>query len=150
MEFSVELNKCNDVCFDFYDNKCSPFDLLGGEPYHISGKIKDDSGKQIGNFFLYDFDNDSSFWDKCDMISGDCEVIASSICGKRGNVLKKYIPNISALDTILILDRIEINKNFRGKGIGSSVIRKILYMMNYQFDSGKAIFLCASDYVSAD
>ena len=63
--------------------------------------------------------------------------------------IKKHIPNISDWDTILILDKIEINKNFRGKGIGSSVIRKLLYMMNYQFDSGKAIFLCASDYESA-
>lgn len=84
------------------------------------------------------------------MISGDCEVIASSICGKRGNVLKKHIPDISDFDTILILDKIEINKNFRRNGIGSGIIRKLIYMMHYQFGSGKAIFLCASDYESAD
>lgn len=150
MDFTVELNRCNDVCFKFYNNECSSIDLLDGEPYSISGEIKDDVGNQVGKFFLYELDNDNSFWYKCDMISGDCEVIASAICGKRGNVLKKHIPSISDWDTILILDKIEINKNFRGNGIGSSVIRKLLYMMNCQFDSGKVIFLCASDYESAD
>ena len=149
MEFSVEFNRSNDICFDFNDNECSPVDLLDDKPYHIIGKIMDDCGNQIGNFFLYELDNDNSFWYKCDAVSGDCEAIASVVCGKRGNVLKKYLPNISDFDTILILDKIEIHKNFRGKGIGSSVIRKLLYMMNYQFESGKAIFLCASDYESA-
>lgn len=150
MDFTVELDRSNDVCFDFYDNECSPVDLLVGGPYRISGEIKDDCGNPIGNLFLYELDNDNSFWDKCDMISGDCEVIASSICGKRGNVLKKHIPDISDFDTILILDKIEINKNFRRNGIGSGIIRKLIYMMHYQFGSGKAIFLCASDYESAD
>lgn len=32
MDFTVKLNRCNDVCFDFYDNECSPVDLLDGEP----------------------------------------------------------------------------------------------------------------------
>ena len=150
MNFTVELNRCNDVCFDFYNDECSPVDLLDGEPYRISGEIKDDGGNQIGNFFLYELDNDSSFWDKCDIISGDCEIIASTVCGERGKILKKYIPTVSEFETVLVLDKIEINKNFRGNGIGSSVIRKLLYMMNYQFDSCKAIFLCASDYESAD
>jgi GNAT superfamily N-acetyltransferase len=150
MNFTVELNRCNDVCFDFYDDECSPVDLLDGEPYRISGAIKDDGGNQIGNFFLYELDNDSSFWDKCDIISGDCEIIASTVCGERGKILKKYIPTVSEFETVLVLDKIEINKNFRGNGIGTSVIRKLLYMMNYQFDSCKAIFLCASDYESAD
>ena len=150
VDFTVELARSNDVCFDFHDNQCSPINLLDGEPYRITGKIKDINENQIGYFDLYELDNDSSFWDKCDMVSGDCEVIASTICGKRGNILKKYIPDIPEWNTILILDKIEINKNFRGNRIGSSVIRKLLYMMHYQFDSGKAIFLCASDYESAD
>ena len=150
VDFTVELDRSNDVCFDFHDNQCSPINLLDGEPYRIIGKIKDINENQIGYFELYELDNDSSFWDKCDMVSGDCEVIASTICGKRGNILKKYIPDMREWNTILILDKIEINKSFRGNRIGSSVIRKLLYMMNYQFDSGKAIFLCASDYESAD
>ena len=150
MNFTVELDRSNDVCFNFNNNDCSPIDLLDGEPYRITGEIKDDCGNQIGCLFLYEFDNDGSFWYKCDMISGDCEIIASSVCGKRGNILKKYIPNVLDFETVLILDKIEINKNFREKGIGSSVIRNLLYMMNCQFDRGKAIFLCASDYESAD
>ena len=150
MDFTVKLDRSNDVCFDFYDNDCSPVDLLDGEPYRITGEIKDGDGNQIGYLDLYELDNDNSFLDKCDMVSGDCEVIASAICGKEGNILKKYIPDIQDWNAILILDKIEINKNFRGNGIGSSVIRKLLYMMNYQFDSCKAVFLCASDYESAD
>ena len=150
MDFTVELERCNNVCFDYYDNECTPIDLLQGEPSHIIGKINDNCGNRIGKLFLYELYNDSNFWNKCDMISGDCEVIASSICGKRGNISKKYIPNVFSYETVLILDKIEINENFRGKGIGSSVLRKLLYMINYQFDSGKAIFLCASDYESAD
>lgn len=150
MDFTVELTRKNDVCFGFYDNKCSPVDLLDGEPYRIYGEIKDDNENLIGYFNLYELDNDNSFWYKCDAISGDCEVIASSVCGKRGNILKKFIPDVSEFETVLILDKIEINKKFRGNGIGSRVIRKLLYMMNYQFNSGKAIFLCASDYESAD
>ncbi len=149
MDFMVELDRSNDVCFNFNNNDCSPVDLLDGEPYRIMGEIKDDCGNQIGCLSLYEFDNDDRFWYKCDMISGDCEIIASYVCGKRGNILKKFIPNVLGFETVLILDKIEINKNFRGKGIGSSVIRNLLYMMNYQFDSGKAIFLCASDYESA-
>ena len=150
MDFTVELDKSNDVCFNFNNNECSPVDLLDEEPYHITGEIKDDCENQIGYLSLYEFDNDNSFWDKCDLISGDCAIIASTVCGKRGNILKKYIPNVLGFETVLILDKIEINQNFRGNGIGSSVIRNLLYMMNYQFDNGKAIFLCASDYESAD
>ena len=110
MEFSVKLDRSNDICFDFYDNECSPIDSLDGGAYSITGEIEDDCGNQIGNFFLYELDNDNSFWYKCDAVSGDCEVIASVVCGKRGAVLKKYLPNISDFDTILILDKIEIYK----------------------------------------
>ena len=106
MDFTIELVRSNDVCFNFYDNECDPIDLLDGEPYRITGEIKDVDGNQIGYFNLYELDNDSSFWYKCDMVSGDCEVIASAICGKRGNILKKYIPDIQDWNTILILGSI--------------------------------------------
>lgn len=147
--FAVELNKCNDVSFDFYDNKCSPIDLVDGEPYQIFGMIKDKDGHEIGSFNLYELDNDCNFHDKCDVVSGDIEVVASAICGKRGNVLRKYVPEAADFDTILILDKITIKKEYRGKGIGSSVVKKLIYMMNYQFGSGKTLFLCASDFETA-
>ena len=148
--FTVELNKCNDVSFDFYDNECSPTDLVDGEPYQIFGTIEDEAGHEIGNFNLYELDNDCNFYNKCDAMSGDIEVVASAICGKRGNVLRKYIPDLSCFDTILILDKIKIKKKYRGKGIGSSVVKKLIYMMNYQFCSGKTLFLCASDFETAN
>ena len=150
MDFTVELNRCNDVCFNFYDNECSPVDLVDDEPYQIYGTIKDEDGHEIGDFNLYELDNDCNFYDKCDAVSGDIEVVASTICGKRGNVLKKFIPDTTDFDAILILDKITIKKEYRGKGIGSSVIKKLTYMMNYQFGIGKVIFLCASDFESAN
>ena len=149
MEFTVELRRCNDVCFNFDEGECSPIDLIDGEPYKIYGTIRDDNDHEIGDFNLYELDNDSSFYDKCDAMSGDVEVVASAICGKSGNVLKKYIPDATFFDTILILDEIIIKREYRGQGIGSSVVRNLLNMINYQFDSGKALFLCASDFESA-
>ena len=150
MDFYVELNRSNDVHFNFYETECSPVDLVDGEPCKIFGTIKDEDGHAIGDFLLYELDNDCNFYDKCDAVSGDVEVIAATICGKRGNVLKKYIPDATYFYTILILDRITIKKEYHGKGIGSSVVKSLAYMMKYQFGSGKAIFLCASDYESAD
>lgn len=150
MYFTVELNKCNDVSFDFHNNECSPTDLVGDEPYQIWGTIKDEDGHEIGDFNLYELDNDCNFYDKCDAMSGDIEVVASAICGKRGKVLGKYVPDATDFDTILILDKITIKKNYRRKGIGASVIKKLLYMMNYQFGSGKILFLCASDFETAN
>ena len=150
MEFMIELYRCNDICFNVVDGECSPVDLVDGEPYKIFGTIKDDVGREIGDFNLYELYNDCEFYDKCDAMSGDIEVIAATICGKRGNVLKKYIPDATYFDTILILDKITIKKEYRGKGIGSSVVKSLAYMMKYQFGSGKAIFLCASDYEAAD
>ena len=42
-----------------------------------------------------------------------------------------------------------VEESYRGKGIGSSVVKKLIYMMNYQFGSGKTLFLCASDFETA-
>lgn len=146
MRFTVELNRCNDVCFDFIDGEYSPFDLLDGDPYQIYGTINDDNGHEIGDFNLYELEDDCDFYDNCDAMSGDIEAVASAICGKRGNVLKKYIPDSIYFDTILILDKITINREYRGQGIGSSVVKNLLNMINYQFNSGKALFLCASAF----
>ena len=150
MEFMIELYRCNDICFNFVEGECSPVDLVDGEPHKIFGTIKDEDGREIGDFNLYELDNDCEFYDKCDTVSGDVEVVAATICGKRGSVLKKYIPDFTYFDTILILDRITIKEKYRGKGIGSSIVKSLAYTMKYQFGSGKAIFLCASDYESAD
>ena len=150
MEFTVELNRCNDVCFDFIDGEYSPVDLLDGDPYQIYGTIKDDNGYEIGDFNLYELEDDCSFYDKCDAMSGDIEVVAATICGKRGNVLKKYIPDSIYFDTIMILDKITIKRECRGLGIGSSVVKNLLQMINYQFGSGKALFLCASAFELAN
>ena len=148
MNFDVELYRNNDTYFSFSNKVCSPV-YMSDEPSTILGKIEFD-GHVIGKFRLYEFDNDNDFYYKCDEISADCESIASTICGKKGNVLKKYLPNISIIDTIMILDKIEIKKEFRGLGIGSDVLKNMLKMINYQFDCGKVIFLCASAFELAE
>jgi hypothetical protein len=51
--------------------------MLDGEPYSVFGKIRTDDGQEIGSLLLYELDNDYSFWKKCNMVSGDSEVMAT-------------------------------------------------------------------------
>ena len=39
--------------------------------------------------------------------------------------------------------------NAGGKGIGTDVMKNLPKMLQYQFDVGYTIFLCARDYISA-
>ena len=148
MEFTVTLERCNDMFFSFENGKCDPIEMNEDEPSCISGCISVDD-KQIGSVILYEFYNECDFYDMCDALSGDCEVIASAICGKRGTVLKKYLPNQSEFEAIFILDHISIDNEYRGKGIGSDIIKNLLHMLRFQFGDGCSIFLCVSDYESA-
>lgn len=148
MVYEVQFEKQDMILFNFEEGKCHPVDFSNDEPNVINGRITLDD-KKIGFIRLYELDNDNSFFGKCDNASGDCEVIANSICGKRGAVFKKYLPLNSEYESILILDQIEIDKEYRNLGIGSEIVKNLLYMINYQFGYGCTIFLCASDYESA-
>lgn len=148
MNYSVQLERCSNVIFSFDDEECTPIDMYNEEPNSIDGRISLNN-EYIGFFRVYELYNDCGFFDRCDAVSEDCKIIASTICGKSGKVLKKYLPDAAEYDAILILDQIEINEKYRGMGIGSNVVKNLLYMIKYQLDSGCAIFLCASDYEAA-
>ncbi|MEG1862732.1 MAG: hypothetical protein RR198_03905, partial [Oscillospiraceae bacterium] len=66
-----------------------------------------------------------------------------------GSVREKLLSKENKYSQIFILDKIEINEKFRHKGIGSSVLKNLPQMLQYQFDAGYTIFLNASDYESA-
>ena len=64
--------------------------------------------------------------------------------------MEKYLSGESEHDCIYILDKITINKEYRNQGIGSAIIKNLLKMIRYQFGEGSTIFLCASDYETAE
>ena len=148
MDFYVKLEKSNSITHHFYDGEYNPYDDLEEEPSKIWGEIFIDN-KSIGSIRLYELVNDEYFRDKCDSVHGDVAIVASVVCGKSGSVLKKYLSKESEYDYIYILDEIIINKEYRNCGIGSTVINNLFKMLNYQFDSGSTIFLCASDFETA-
>ena len=149
MEFELTFSQSDTVVFGFKDSECEPIDLSEEEPTMISGEITID-GKKIGELTGYELYNDYDFYSLCDAVSGDCEVIASAICGKRGYVLKKYLTLPGGdFEKIFILDNIKIDKEYRNKGIGSAVLKNLPKMLRYQFGYGSNIFLCASDFESA-
>lgn len=148
MDFTVKFETCNDIFFSFEDGEYCPIEMCEEEPKCITGCISVND-KQIGYLNLYELYNDCNFYEMCDSVSGDCEAIAGAVCGKNGNVMKKYLPKESEFETIFVLDHISIDEEYRGKGIGSDVIKNLLHMLRYQFEAGSSIFLCASDYDAA-
>ncbi len=149
MDFYVKFERINTVTHHFIDCEYSPYDDIEEEPSQICGEILIDS-KSIGGIRLYELMNDETFRDQCDSVHGDLEAVASAVCGKSGAVLKKYLSEESEYDYIYILDEIKIDKEYRNCGIGSIVIKNLFKMLNYQFDRGSTIFLCASDFESAE
>ena len=149
MDFSIEFEEKNSIIFDFFDGECEPLNLRDDEPEIIRGTITCDDHK-IGYVDVYKLDNDSSFYRKCDNFSDDSAMIAEAICDENGCVLEKFLPSDSFWHSIFILDRIYIDKEFRGKGIGSAIISNLLNMLNYQYDFCCAVFLSASAFETAD
>ena len=148
MDFEITL-RLNDYVIYFFDNEeFSAYDAEKDGPISIRGDITVD-GNIIGNLEGYQLYNNTGFFTLCDMVSSDCEAIASTICDETGAVRRKYLVYESGYDKIFILDKIEIDEHYRNKGIGSAIIKKLSKMLRYQFDFGSNIFLCASDYESA-
>lgn len=148
MNFEVTLERNNSVCHQFTDGCYSPTDWFDEEPVAINGEILIDD-KKIGSILLYDLYNKGNVIDQCDTLSADCEAIAAAICGKSGRILSRYLSGESQYEPVYILDQIKINKEYRNQGIGSTVIKNLLNMLNYQYGYGRSLFLCASDYESS-
>ena len=148
MNFEVTLEHNNSVCHQFTDGNYSPTDSSDEEPVAINGEILIDD-KKIGSIRLYELYNEGDVLDQCYSLSADCEAIATAICGKSGRILSRYLSGESQYEPVYILDQIEINKEYRNQGIGSTIIKNLLNMLNYQYGSGRTLFLCASDYESS-
>ena len=149
MDFEIRLERINSIVHNFRDGNHEPYDLAEDEPSVICGNIciEDES---IGSIRLYELCNDKNFFSLLDSVDEDCSIIARVICGKSGAVLKKYLSGESEYDPVYILDQIAIDREFRNRGIGSVIIKNLLKMINYQFGRGSTVFLCASDYESAE
>lgn len=148
MNFTVTLDRTNPITYDFGEGQFEVFDDSEDEPVFIAGEILID-GNKIGDLTLHELNNDKEFFELCDARSGDCSVIAKAICGKSGAVLKKYLTKDSEYEAIYILDNITIDKEHRGQGIGSAVVKNLLKMITYQFGEASNLFLCASDFEAA-
>jgi GNAT superfamily N-acetyltransferase len=148
MDFTVTFERTNQVTYDFDGDQFKAVGDSEEEPVPIVGKVFIDDDK-IGQLLLYELYNDTDFFVQCDALHSDFAVIAAAICGKSGAVLKKYVPDISQYESIYILDNITINKEYRGHGIGSAIVKNLLKMITYQFGDASVLFLCASDFESA-
>ncbi len=148
MDFEITLKLNDYVTYVFNNEEFKAYDAEKDGPITINGDIIVD-GNAIGNLKGYQLYSDANLCMLCDEISGDCEKIAATICDKTGAVSKKYLSDATGFDRIFILDKIEINENFRNKGIGSAIIKKLPKMLQYQFDFDSSIFLCAGDFESA-
>ena len=149
MNFTVVLHRSNPLIYSFDENQFNVIDDSEEEPISIYGEVFID-GNKIGELTLYELNNDKDFFDLCDAVSEDCSIVAKTICGKSGAVLKKYLSKDSEYEAIYILDNIKIDKKYRGQGIGSAIIKNLLKMISYQFEEASTLFLCASDFEVAE
>lgn len=148
MDYEVILERNHLVCYHFTDGNYYPTDSSEEEPVAILGKILI-GDKRIGSICLYELYNEGDVFDQCDSVSADCANIAEAICGKSGRILSRYLSGESQYEPVYILDQIEISKEYRNQGIGSTIIKNLLNMLNYQYGYGRTLFLCASDYESS-
>ena len=107
----------------------------------IEGEIIYDDEK-IGSLYFHRMVNDEEFFDACDSESSDLAKIAKTICN---NLTDISYPVVDYDDEVLILDKIKIKKEYRGKGIGQLVMSNLQNMMESQFDI-RTIFLLAGAF----
>lgn len=148
MEFEITFTTNDQITYMFDGGKYSAFEISDEEPISVFGEITINDTK-VGKIHGYELHNGEDFYDLCNSVSGDCELIATYICNKSGAVSKRYLTDAACYEKIFILDNITINKKYRNKGIGSAIIQNLPQMLRYKFDYGSNIFLCASDFESA-
>lgn len=138
----------HDETFFYFDKGALHYFYNDEEAPMITGNIQY-KGSSVGFIHLYELNNDNTFYDRCDATSGDCEAVASAICGSGGAVKRQYLSGEKRHDKIYILDHIRIQPKYRNNGIGTTVIKNLLRMLQIQFHEGKTLFLFASDFESA-
>ena len=139
-KLSITFEKIVDAPFVFVNDK--PEFLYDDAPLTcISGEIT--YGNQtIGKIRLYEIMNNKMFYESCEEESGDLELIAKTICRGhhyiKSNLVERY-------KSVLILDNIHVDKEYRGKGIGQLIMSNLQDMMKTQFHID-TIFLVAGAY----
>ena len=138
---SAELEEVVDRPFEF--NKDGNVEPMENELTFslIEGKIIYDD-ETIGSLYFHRIVNDDEFFDVCDAESSDLATIATTICHDLADI---SYPVVDYDDEVLVLDQIEIKKEYRGKGIGQLVMSNLQNMMESQFDI-RTIFLLAGAY----
>jgi GNAT superfamily N-acetyltransferase len=140
----VKLTRTTCDAYGLYDYRVVPF---GGTPYiTIFGEILV-NGEQVGRITMYELNADINLYDMACQIPGDILVIAEQICDNDGCIKTEF--NIN--DKFVIVDNIEIDPEYRGKGYGSLVAKHLLVYLNdaynHQID---AVVLYASMYEIED
>ena len=141
---NVRLERHECEAYGLYDYRVVPF---GGTPYvTIIGTICIDD-EEIGRMTMYELDANANLYDMAYQIPGDFLVISEQICENNGNLKKEL--NIN--DKFVILDNLNIDPEYRGKGYGSLVAKHLLVYLNdayhHQID---AVVLYASMYEIED
>lgn len=109
----------------------------------IEGKITYND-KAVGSLYMYRLFNDECFYEACDDRSGDLAKIAVTICESQDYVSFDFV---EIDEPVLILDKLKVDKEYRGKGIGSLIMANLQDMMETQFGIN-TIFLLAGAYES--
>lgn len=144
MDFSITIEKEGNIVHGFYNGSYEPLDIFEERMQMIRCSINIDDNT-IGYIYLYDASDMENFYNKCDSHSEDCAKIANVICSE--SYLIRYLSD--QFEPVYILDRIYIDKRFRNRGIGSTIIKNLFDMLYYEFGIPATIILYASDYESA-
>ena len=137
--------------------------LFGSDSTSVSGLCIGISDKEsntrvcnISGYVIYSEDyllNAYNVFNILDNIGADCCIIGEAVCDADSEEFNtdfmsynEYLEEYMEMDTIFILDRIEVNPDFRGQGIGSFALSKIDSVLNRRHIYPGAIYGLASPY----
>ena len=149
MDIGVNFSKQSTIVFSFEDDVMEAIDRFDE---YISDRIHGtiyDGCNEIGFLSMFLFYGDSNFREACDSYNSDLTHVAEAVCTKSGMLKKKY--RQSDYSKVAILENIYIDKEHRGKGVGSMVLKHLHNMLTYDFheDNIETILLHASAYEAA-
>lgn len=130
-----------------------PEGIGGPAPFHID--IRDmETDKSVGILNGFYFVSSRMDYIKMDDESSDGERIAAAVCGKSGKIREKYawMPRDAfgyknGEPYVVILEHLEINKDYRNRGIGTSVMEAIPRILQCELRGMvSTILLLASAY----
>ena len=106
---------------------------------NLDNREKVEIGKLTGNFFESEIMmDDISFYSLCDSISTDLEHMASAIVAE-DEFIKDDICEYD--ENLMYIDRIYIEENYRGLGIGSYVINSLNDILEYSVNLSPEVLI---------